>query len=155
MSLKPVDLVLFEQKFNTARQFANGLCLFGMHLVQIEGDALKINPELGKRSRLRFVKDFGRVQQRLRRNTPDVQARAAQGFPTFNASSLQSELCSTDCGNIAARTCTNNDQVVIMFCHGSGSLKVDQQPGRVFNRLFDDFQESNGLAAVDKAMVIA
>jgi len=61
------------------------------------------------------------LQKRLRRNTADVQAGAAERFALLDAHSLESKLRGLDGSNVAAGTTTNDGQIGVIS--GQSSAK--------------------------------
>src|SRR5262249_29379602 len=55
---------------------------------------------------------FARVQQRLRRDAADIETGAAMSSALLHHGDLHAELSRTNGGDIAARTCADDDEVV-------------------------------------------
>ena len=59
-----------------------------------------------------LMEDFRSMQQCLGGNATDIEAGAAKCIALFDHRSLQAELCSLDCTDIAARACSDDDDVI-------------------------------------------
>ena len=121
-TLKPRHLVLLEQILDAAGQLLDRVAALAVHRVEIEFDAGRLDAHLGHGAIRQCIEIFGRVQHRLRRNTADVEAGAAQRLAVLGARRLQPELCCADRGDIATGAGTNYEDVIVVLLFVSHCL---------------------------------
>ncbi|MPM99020.1 hypothetical protein SDC9_146210 [bioreactor metagenome] len=113
------DLVLLEQVQDAIVALLHDALLARNHLGHVHrhfagGNAVVRKVQLGV-----FVV-FRRLQQRLRRNTAHVGAsttgsRAASSvLPLVDTGHVEAQLCCTDCSDVAARACADDDDVKLL-----------------------------------------
>src|SRR5690606_11270429 len=78
--------------------------------------------ELGECAVGQFLEQLGAVEQRLRRNAADVEARAAERLAAFGAGGLEPELRGADRGDIAAGTGSDDEDVVVVLVSHAASV---------------------------------
>ena len=100
--LSQVDLVLLEQELDPAGQLLDRVGLLLLQPAEVERDLAGLDAQLRQRAVRRFLEQLGAVQQRLRRNAPDVEASPAQRLAALRAGGLQPELRRADRRDIAA-----------------------------------------------------
>ena len=110
------DLVFLEQVVNAADIGIHRVGLVRHHLRQVDLGRRNINAELLE-SMGRFFEHFRGMQERLRGNAADVQARAAQRWPFLDHGDLHPQLRCTNCRDIAARPRADDGEVEYV-CHG-------------------------------------
>ncbi len=119
VTLVGVDLVLFQQTRDAARQRLDDLVLALLHLGHVHRGVLHLDPVSGKQM-LQIVVVVGRVQQRFRRDAADVEAGAAQrGFavraePLIHAGGLEAELSAADRRDVSAGPRADDDNIVFL-----------------------------------------
>ena len=121
MAFLPVDLVLLEQEFDPASQTFHRVAALCVHGVEIELGR-NLDAHFLHRAVTGRVEVFRGVQHGLGGNAADVEAGAAERLAAFGARRLQAELGRTNCGDIATRASTDDEDVVVVFCHDSSLL---------------------------------
>mmetsp|Transcript_4048 Transcript_4048/g.13098 ORF Transcript_4048/g.13098 Transcript_4048/m.13098 type:complete len:546 (+) Transcript_4048:298-1935(+) len=111
LPLEVVDLVLLEETLNAASQTRHRLRfvlhqLVKVHLDVVGGDAVRTPP-----FRCLLIQVRG-VQQRLGRDAPHIEARAAQPSSHLYAGDFHAKLARLDGGRVAARAAADDDHVV-------------------------------------------
>ena len=103
-------LVLLEQRGDPLREPADDAVLPAHHGRQVELDAARLDAV--HREPLQGVAvELARVEERLRRDAADVEARAAEGAILLDARDLHAELGGTDGGHVASGTRPDYDEV--------------------------------------------
>ena len=107
----PIDLVLLEQELDTLGVGVDRVLLVGLHLRPVDRRAFALEAHVGK-VMFGFVQHMGGMQQRLGRDTADVQARAAQRLAPFDTGGFEAQLGTADRGHIAAGAGADDDDIV-------------------------------------------
>ena len=123
------DLVLLEQAGDALGQAVDDLVLARHQRLQIQFDLAHLYAVLGKMVP-RLFELLRRMQQRLRRNAADIETCAAKRAAFIDAGGFKTKLGSPDCGDIAARTRTDNDQVEMGITHNF-RLSIKRRAGCV------------------------
>ena len=84
-ALQPVDLVLLEQELDAAGQLLDRLAPSRRASGRGRARRRDLDAELGERAVGGLLEQLGRVEQRLGRDAPDVEARAAQRLARLGA----------------------------------------------------------------------
>ena len=103
-------LIFLKQKIDALGQVADDAVLARQHGGQVKFgrgyfDAVPSQTVPGLFEQMR------RLQQRLGRNTADIETRAAQGFAAVYARGFQTQLRGANCGHVATRPRTDEDDV--------------------------------------------
>ena len=113
-SLKHAHFALLCHRRQAARQFADDLVLPVPQFLCVD---LRLAEDHAVRGHgLRFVDDFGRVQQGFRGDTAHVKTHAAEDGPAFDQDNVHPEIRCTEGRRVAARACTNDDKLRRMRC---------------------------------------
>ena len=115
---KRLDLVLLEQKGDALGQAVDHLVLAAQHLLEVERDGGDLDPVIGEMRR-GLDEFFGTLQQRLRRDTADIEAGTAEHAALVDAGDLHAELRRADRRDIAARPGADDDQIEFAVSHSS------------------------------------
>ena len=115
------DLVLLEQEGNTFDIAVDALVLEFHHGGQIELRLTKLDAHLVEQV-AGFFEQLGGVQQRLRGNTADIEASAAEGLVLLHDSHFHAELRRADGADIPAGTGADHDEVI-----GHASLRTSRR----------------------------
>src|SRR5262245_20010387 len=106
----PLDLVLLEEAGDALREAAHDAVLPGHHRRQVELDAAHLHTVRGERApHLPVV--LARVEERLRRDAADVEARPAERRVLLDARDPHAELRGADRGDVAAGPGADDDEV--------------------------------------------
>ena len=96
------------------------LSLALLHLVHVHAHAaLHDNAVIGK-VLLHIVVVMAGLQQRLRRDAPDVEAGSAEGAAHLDAGGGKPELGGLDGGDVSTRSASDDDHVVLLRSGGRG-----------------------------------
>jgi hypothetical protein len=109
-ALRPRDLVLSEQELDAFRVLADDVVFSLEHRRQIERQLADADAVRGRRVLSKLVM-LGRREQRLRRNTSDVDASASERFVIFDADRAEPELRGANRGDVTAGTSADHDDV--------------------------------------------
>ena len=112
----PVDLVLLEQKRDAVDVGGDGVVLVLHQRRHIEFG--RADDDSQRRQFMRgLLEHFGGVEQRLRRDATDVEARAAERLHLLDHGDLHAELCRTDRAHITGGAGADHDDIM-----GHGNL---------------------------------
>ncbi len=106
-----IDLVLLHQELDALDVAVNRLVLEHQHLLQIELGLADADAHLGE-GMTGFLEQFGRMQQRLRRDAADIETGAAEGRALFNDSHLHAELRRANGADITAGAGADDNEIV-------------------------------------------
>ena len=107
------DTVLLEEMSNTAGESLDG-AIFGLHdLLEVELDAANLDTS-GFEVFVGHVVEVRVLQERFRRDAPNVQAGATESIALLDANGLEAELRSLDGSNVAAGTTTDDGQIGVV-----------------------------------------
>ena len=107
----PVDLVLLEQELDPLGVGVDRVLFVGLHLRPIDRRAFALEAHIGKVV-FGFVQHMRGMQQRLGRDTADVQAGAAQRLAALDTGGFEAQLGAADGGYIAAGAGADDDDIV-------------------------------------------
>jgi hypothetical protein len=115
------DLVLLQQHLDAAGQLIDHAILARLHDRHVDAGLANLDA-LGFEAVTSFFEQVRGMQQRLGRNTADVQAGAAKTRLTlrvsigigFGTGGRETELRGTNGGNVTARTATDNEHVKLL-----------------------------------------
>ena len=110
-TLDPDDLVLLEQRSHALGEAADDAVLPRHHRAEVELDAAHVDAVRAEPVAC-LVKELARVEQRLRRDAADVEARAAERFVLLDTRDAHAELRGPDGRHVAARPRADDDEVV-------------------------------------------
>ena len=113
-----IDLVLLDQELDALGQLLDHLVLAPHHRLEVEGQPGGLDAVVGELV-VCYLEMVRRLQQRLRRDAADVEARAAQGAILFDDGRLQAQLRGADRGDVAAGAAADNDEIVYVT-HDAG-----------------------------------
>ena len=116
-TFQPINFVLLEQEFNPGGQPLNRLQALAVHGIQIEFDLVDLHPKLRQRARRRLGKQRRGIEQRLRRDTPDIETGAAQRRAALRTGRLQPQLRRPNRRNIAAGAGPDDEDVIVEIRH--------------------------------------
>ena len=110
-ALNAIDLVLLEEIGDALDVAVDAFVLELHHGGEVERGLADLDAHAGELMPGLF-KQFGGVQQRLRRNAADVEAGAAEGLVLLDHRDLHAELRRADGADVAAGTGADDDEVV-------------------------------------------
>ena len=118
-ALEPIDLVLTEQELDPAGQGRHDLVLAVHHRHEIECDLTDLHPVLSEVA-LGLGELTRGLQQCFRRNAADIKAGPTQVAAVSDACRFEPELGGPDRRDVAAGTCSDDDNVVAVG-HGANT----------------------------------
>ena len=116
-----IDLVFLEEGCDSPVQRLNHRIFPRHHGRQIERNVAGLNAVAGEGG-LGLVVQLAGIEQCLARNTPPVEAGAAQGGLFFDAADAHAQLGGADGGNVSAGAGADDDQIVSRFAHKGTEL---------------------------------
>jgi hypothetical protein len=116
-----VDLVLLQEVIDPLNVAVDRLVLELEHGAKIELWRTNADAHLGE-AVAGLLEHLGSVQQRLRRDTADVEAGAAVGAALFDDGDLHAELCRADRTDIAPGASADDDEIVGHDKHSKPSV---------------------------------
>ena len=119
-ALDDFDLALLRHPRQATGQFANHLFFETTQLVDIDRRLPKAYAML---LHCRRLMDYdGRVQQRLRRNTANVEAHTTELRVALHQRDTQTQVCSAESCCIATGACPQHEHIVVELTHISDPI---------------------------------
>ena len=123
VALGPRDLVLLEEELDTLRILGHDVGLAGHHRGHIDRRSVDLDAVFGGVQSQPLIA-LRALQQRLRRNAPNVDARAAERLVEFDAGDGETELCCANASDIAAGAAAEHHDVGSLESRGGHTGKL-------------------------------
>ncbi len=124
-ALDPVDLVFAKEKLDAFGQAAHAFVFLLHHLREIQR-GFDLDAEVGEFRTHRCVVQLRGMQQRFGRHATDVQAGAAQGRATFDASGFETQLAGADRRVITTGAAAQNHYVIVAHALAPAWMDADR-----------------------------
>ena len=109
-----IDFVLFHQKGHTGSHLLDHTIFVLDGGIPVNGWFSNFDAKL--RAAMNFFEEVCGMQERLGRNTTDIQTHTTH-ILTLNNSCFETELCRTNRSDIAAWACTDNHDIIRLIAH--------------------------------------